>query len=224
MSYGPLNSANHIFTRLKRLLTISDRGRIDGVCCPNQIKNHHFVICRALASYLSLNFIITNNHTELQSPRERRFCLLSWSTFLRNYLGLHQTRTHLVVCCGMWPWPVKLKIAYPVSDTTSVHCRSRPSIVVLSIVSFLLLLFLNIVYFSASAIIRWNAFCKFSLNILTTSTWCIMVPVLAVLLWVQPYFLFLYWANSIRDWVYFTYADFEIDICQFILKLIFRRI
>ena len=63
---------------------------------------------------------------------------------------------------------MKLKIAYPVSDTTSVHCRSRPSMVVLSIVSFLLLLFLNIVYFSAGAIIWWNAVCQFSLNILTT--------------------------------------------------------
>ena len=41
LSYGPLNSATHIFTRLERLLTISDRGRIAGVCCPNQIKNHH---------------------------------------------------------------------------------------------------------------------------------------------------------------------------------------
>ena len=48
---------------------------------PNQDKNHHFVICRTLTSYLSLNFIITNNHTEFQSPRGRRFCLLSWSTF-----------------------------------------------------------------------------------------------------------------------------------------------
>ena len=64
---------------------------------------------------------------------------------------------------------MKLKIPYPVSDTTSIHCTSRPSIVVLSIVSFLLLLFLNIVYFSVDAIIRWNAFCKFSLNILTTN-------------------------------------------------------
>ena len=81
LSYGPLNSATHNFTRLERLLTISDRGRIVGVCCPNQIKNHHFVICRTLTSYLSLNFITTNNHTELQSPRGRRFCLLSWSTF-----------------------------------------------------------------------------------------------------------------------------------------------
>ena len=36
LSYGPLNSATHIFTRLERLLTISDRGRIAGVCCPNQ--------------------------------------------------------------------------------------------------------------------------------------------------------------------------------------------
>ena len=81
LSYGPLNSATHIFTRLERLLTISDRGRIAGVCCPNQIKNHHFVICRTLTSYLPLNFIITNNHTELQSPRGRRYCLLSWSTF-----------------------------------------------------------------------------------------------------------------------------------------------
>ena len=39
----------------------------------------------------------------------------------------------------------------------------------LSIVSFLLLLFLNVVHFSAGAIIQWNAFCKFSLNILTTN-------------------------------------------------------
>ena len=30
LSYGPLNSATHIFTRLERLLTISDRGRIAG--------------------------------------------------------------------------------------------------------------------------------------------------------------------------------------------------
>ena len=87
LSYGPLNSATHIFTRLERLLTISDRGRIAGVCCPNQIKNHHFVICRTLTSYLSLNFIITNNHTELQSPRGRRFCLLSWSTFYGTIQG-----------------------------------------------------------------------------------------------------------------------------------------
>ena len=75
---------------------------------------------------------------------------------------------------------MKLKIAYPVSDTTSVHCRSRLSIVVLSIVSSLLLLFLNIVYFSAGAIIRWNAFGKFSLNILTTNidmVFNVMVPV-----------------------------------------------
>ena len=64
---------------------------------------------------------------------------------------------------------MKLKVAYPVSDTTSVHCRSRPSIVVLSIVSFLLLLFLNIVYFSTGAVIRWNAFSNCSLNILTTN-------------------------------------------------------
>ena len=76
-----------IFTHLKRLLTISNRGRIAGVCCPNQIKNHHFVICRTLTSYLSLNFIITNNHTELQSPRGRRFCLLCWSTFYGTIQG-----------------------------------------------------------------------------------------------------------------------------------------
>ena len=121
---------------------------------------------------------------------------------------------------------MKLKIAYPVSDTTRVHCRSRPSIiVVLSIVSFLFLLFLNIVYFSADAIIRWNAFCKFSLNILKTNidmvyngTGLGRIMVSTALLSV------LNWANSIRDWVYFTYADFEIDICQFILKLIFRQI
>ena len=99
LSYGPLNSATHIFTRLERLLTISDRGRIAGVCCPNQIKNHHFVICRALTSYLSLNFIITNNHTELQSLQGTSILFAVLVYFLRNYLGLHQTRTHLVVCC-----------------------------------------------------------------------------------------------------------------------------
>ena len=60
MSYGPFNSATYIFTHLERLLTISNCGWIAGVCCPNQIKNHHFVICRALTSYLSLNFMITN--------------------------------------------------------------------------------------------------------------------------------------------------------------------
>ena len=75
LSYGPLNSATHIFTHLERLLTISDRWQIAGACCPKQIKNHHFVICTALTSYLS------HNHTELQSPRERWFCLLCWSTF-----------------------------------------------------------------------------------------------------------------------------------------------
>ena len=82
MSHGLLNSATHIFTCLQRLFTISDCRRIVKVCCPNQIKNHHFVICRALTSYLSLNFIITNNYpTELQSPRGHQFCLLCWSTF-----------------------------------------------------------------------------------------------------------------------------------------------
>ena len=81
LSHGPLNSGTIIFTRLQRLLTISDRGRIVGLCCPNQIKNHHFVICRALTNYLSVTFTITNNHTELQSPREGRFCLLCWFTF-----------------------------------------------------------------------------------------------------------------------------------------------
>ena len=118
LSYGPLNSATHIFTRLERHFTISDRGRIAGVCCPNQIKNHHFVICRALISYLSRNFIITNNHTELQSPRGRQFCLLSWSTFLRNYLGLHQTRTHLVVCCDK----VSGKRRYILQGTIAIMC------------------------------------------------------------------------------------------------------
>ena len=104
---------------------------------------------------------------------------------------------------------MKLKITYPVSDTTSVHCRSRSSIVVLSIVSFLLLL--NIVYVSAGAIIRWNAFCKFSLNILTTNIY-------------MEYSIILRIGRIQSDWVYFTYADFKIDICQFILKLIFHRI
>ena len=87
MSYGLSNSATHIFTRLERLLTISDRGRIAGVCCLNQIKNRHFVICITLTSYRSLNFIITNNHTELQSPKGRGFCLLCWSTFYGTIQG-----------------------------------------------------------------------------------------------------------------------------------------
>ena len=87
----------HIFTRLERPPSpISDRGRIAGVCCPNQIKNHHFVICRTLTSYLSLNFIITNNHTELQSPRGRRFVCCPGLLFT-EHLGLHQTRTYLSV-------------------------------------------------------------------------------------------------------------------------------
>ena len=32
LSYGPLNSATHTFTRLEYFLTISDRGQIVGVC------------------------------------------------------------------------------------------------------------------------------------------------------------------------------------------------
>ena len=87
---------------------------------------------------------------------------------------------------------MKLKIACPVSDTTKVHCRSRPSIVVLSIGSFLLLLFLNIVYFSVGAIIRWNAFCKFSLNILTTNIDMVYNGTgLGRIMVSKPYFLFL---------------------------------
>ena len=58
---------------------------------PNHIKNHHFVICRALTSYLSLNLIAISQGTSIL------FAVLVY--FLRNYLGLHQTRTHLVVCC-----------------------------------------------------------------------------------------------------------------------------
>ena len=34
----------YFLTRIERLLTICDHGRIAGVCCPNQIKNHHFVM------------------------------------------------------------------------------------------------------------------------------------------------------------------------------------
>ena len=79
----------------------------------------------------------------------------------------------------MWPWPMKLKIAYPVSDTTSVHCRSRYSIVVLSVISFLLLLFLSIVYFLLVLLYDGMLFVN-SLWIFwqptSTSKWCIMVP------------------------------------------------
>ena len=86
----------YFLTRLERLLTICDRGRIAGVCCPNQIKNHHFVICRTLTSYLSLNFIMTYSHTEMQSPRGTSILFAVLVYFLWNYPGLHQTRTHLV--------------------------------------------------------------------------------------------------------------------------------
>ena len=34
----------YFLTRIERRLTICDHGRIAGVCCPNQIKNHHFVM------------------------------------------------------------------------------------------------------------------------------------------------------------------------------------
>ena len=81
LSCGPLNSTTHIFTRLEQHLTIFDCGRIAGVCCPNQIKNHHFVIWLALTSYLSLSFIITNDHIELQSSSGHRFCLMSCLLF-----------------------------------------------------------------------------------------------------------------------------------------------
>ena len=60
-----------IFTRLERLLTISDQ---DLLLKRNQEP--------PLTSYLSFKSIITNNHTELQAPRGRRFCLPCWSTFL----------------------------------------------------------------------------------------------------------------------------------------------
>ena len=91
----------YFLTRLERLLPICDRRWIAGVCCPNQIKNHHFVICRALTSYLSLNFIVTYSHAELQSPRGRRFCLLCWSTFYGTIQGY--TKRGSIKCPeGMW--------------------------------------------------------------------------------------------------------------------------
>ena len=49
-----------------------------------------------------------------------------------------------------------------------------------------------------------ECFCKFSLNILPTN---IDMVVYKGTGHSQN------WANSIRDWVYFTYVDFEIDIC-----------
>ena len=39
---GSLNGTINIFTRLKRLLSISNRGSIAGVCCPKQIKDTIF--------------------------------------------------------------------------------------------------------------------------------------------------------------------------------------
>ena len=89
LSYGPLNSIHPYFhPSWTPPHHFRPRMKAAGICCPNKIKNHHFVICRALTSYLSLNFIITNNHTELQYPRVHRFCLLCWSTFygtIRRY-------------------------------------------------------------------------------------------------------------------------------------------
>ena len=46
--YRPLNSTTHIFTCLQRLIIIFDHGQIAGVCCSNQLKNHHFVCCPGL--------------------------------------------------------------------------------------------------------------------------------------------------------------------------------
>ena len=37
MSYGPLNRATHIFTRLECLITISDRRWIAGVCMMSKL-------------------------------------------------------------------------------------------------------------------------------------------------------------------------------------------
>ena len=93
MSYGPLNSATHIFTRLKRLLTISDLRWIAGsqglLSKPNQEPPFCDIYAdRALTSYLSLNFIITNNHTELQSPRDVNFvCCASLASLLFTELS-----------------------------------------------------------------------------------------------------------------------------------------
>ena len=65
-----------------------------GPCCPNKIKNHHFVFCLALTSYLSTTVIKTNNHKILQAPRGRKFCFAVLVYFLRNHLGLHQNGTY----------------------------------------------------------------------------------------------------------------------------------
>ena len=75
LSYGPLNSATHIFTRLERLLTISDRGQIAGVCCSNKIKNHHFVICRGYEA-----FMITRNRYVFRNQQ------ISKKVDAKNYL------------------------------------------------------------------------------------------------------------------------------------------
>ena len=123
----PLNSATHIFTGLQRLLTISDHGRIAGVCCPNQIKNHHFEICRVLTSYLSLNFIITINHTELQSPRGRRFCLLCWSTFYGTVQGY--TKLKMFHICHFKRSDLKTAALLPILTLSwgmgRVSCQSK---------------------------------------------------------------------------------------------------
>ena len=52
LSYTDRWTKTYIFTRtrharlehVEHLLSISDLGRIAGVCCPNQSKNHHFVM------------------------------------------------------------------------------------------------------------------------------------------------------------------------------------
>ena len=116
----------YFLTRLERLLPICDRRWIAGVCCPNQIKNHHFVICRALTSYLSLNFIVTC-HAELQSPRGRRFCLLCWSTFYGTIQGY--TKRGRIKC----PGDVGLEIlASTASIFTQILAHKPPNLEIFS--------------------------------------------------------------------------------------------
>ena len=87
------------FTRLERRLIISDYGQINRVCRPKQIKNHHFVICWIFTSCPPLNVMITNNNTELQSPRARDVDFVCCACQLFIELSrVTQTWTDFVVC------------------------------------------------------------------------------------------------------------------------------
>ena len=92
MIHRPINNAIHIFTRVDCIPTVSDQGWVAGVCCSNKIRNHHFVIC-----WVSIDQLHVYYHIASSQRTSILFGVMVY--FLRNYLGLHQTRTYLVVCC-----------------------------------------------------------------------------------------------------------------------------